>query len=93
MKNIRPLLDEVDPSALDALVESQMKLQAKLLVNIETLSKGYTVETYEEFLKTLKQISEVANTPKEYIEAISRIGDLFELQRKIDPKLKRRMKI
>ncbi|KTD59076.1 hypothetical protein Lsai_0680 [Legionella sainthelensi] len=89
LKNIRPLLDEVDPSALDALVESQMKLQAKLLVNIETLSKGYTVEAYQEFLKTLKQISEVANTPKEYIEATSRIGDLFELQRKIDPKLKK----
>ncbi|KTD14790.1 hypothetical protein Lgra_0493 [Legionella gratiana] len=88
LKNIRPLLDEVDPSVLDILVESQMKLQSKLLLNIEALSKGYTVDAYQEFLETFKQISEVANTPKAYIEAISRVGDLFELQRKIDPKLK-----
>ncbi|KTD55688.1 hypothetical protein Lsan_3240 [Legionella santicrucis] len=88
LKNIRLLLDEVDPYVLNILVESQMKLQSKLLLNIETLRKGYTVEAYQQFLETLKQISDVANTPKAYIEAISRIGDLFELQRKIDPKLK-----
>lgn len=89
LKNILLLLEEVDPSVLDILVETQIKLQSKLSLNIEILSKGYTVEAYQEFLKTLKQISEVANTPKEYIEAISRIGDLFELQRTIDPKLKK----
>ncbi|KTC93912.1 hypothetical protein [Legionella cincinnatiensis] len=88
LKNIRPLLEEVDPSVFDILVESQMKLQSKLLLNIETLSQGYTVDGYQQFLKTLQQISEVANTPKAYIEAISRVRDLFELQRKIDPKLK-----
>lgn len=87
LKNIKPLLDEVDSSVYDVLVEKQMQLQSKLLVNIESLRNGFSIDSYQQFLNTLKQISEVANTPKAYIEATSRVGELFELQRKIDPKL------
>lgn len=69
--------------------ESQLRflaLQANLLVTIKKLQQGQ-IENYELFKEQIKEIIGTKNTPPEYLKAIIRIQQLFELQLKIDPLL------
>ncbi|WP_241972266.1 LepB GTPase-activating domain-containing protein [Legionella cherrii] len=78
----------ITESQLDA--ENQLtlfNLQSQLLATIKKLQQGH-IEHYEAFKEQMTQIIQTKNTPPEYQQAILRIQKLFELQLKIDPKLK-----
>ncbi|HHF7368084.1 TPA: LepB GTPase-activating domain-containing protein [Legionella bozemanae] len=77
----------ISEEELDTESQSRfLALQANLLVTIKKLQQGQ-IENYELFKEQIKEIIGTKNTPPEYLKAIIRIQQLFELQLKIDPLL------
>lgn len=86
LKHVYQIL--IEESELEAEKKLHLlDLQSRLAIMIKELQKGH-IESYGPFKQQISELMQLQGIPPEYQQAILRIQKLFELQFKIDPKLK-----